>query len=235
MPILRNPVRDRYTVVSNKILNDTRLSWDAKGVMAYLLSKPDDWIVRASEVARTGGCGRDKVLRIFRELREAGYIKSTYPRGDDGTVHGEVIEINDGEPEVEETGSRISRTPEKPDSGFSVDILSTDSLPSTEKETNTDNCPKRTYPSGFMTFWEAYPKKVGKGAAESAWKRARINGHLSELLDSLDKQKASDQWAKDGGQYIPNPATWINQRRWEDEVQKPQSVETMYARFLAEP
>ena len=39
------------------------------------------------------------------------------------------------------------------------------------------------------------------------------------MLSAIDTQKKSDQWKKDGGQFIPNPATWLNQRRWEDEVQ----------------
>lgn len=69
---------------------------------------------------------------------------------------------------------------------------------------------------GFDQFWLAYPKKVGKGAAEKAFAKARLNGHLPEVLKSIEVQKRSEQWQKDGGQYIPNPATWLNQKRWED-------------------
>jgi uncharacterized protein YdaU (DUF1376 family) len=71
-------------------------------------------------------------------------------------------------------------------------------------------------PVGFAEFWAAYPKKVGKGAAEKAFRNARINGALSDVLLAIKRQSSSDQWRKDGGQFIPNPATWINQRRWED-------------------
>lgn len=69
---------------------------------------------------------------------------------------------------------------------------------------------------GFDVFWAAYPKKVGKGAAEKAFSKAPINGHLADVLSALDRQKQSEQWRRDGGQFIPNPATWLNQRRWED-------------------
>lgn len=68
----------------------------------------------------------------------------------------------------------------------------------------------------FDVFWNAYPKKVGKGAAETSWARAKINGEFDSVLAALELQKQSDQWRKDGGQFIPNPATWINQKRWED-------------------
>lgn len=70
--------------------------------------------------------------------------------------------------------------------------------------------------AGFDRFWAAYPKKVGKGAAEKAFAKAPINGHLADVLTALERQKHSEQWQRDGGQFIPHPATWLNQRRWED-------------------
>lgn len=93
--------------------------------------------------------------------------------------------------------------------------------PETETETETEHPPLppkggREVPSGFAEFWSAYPRKVGKGAAEKAFSKAPINGHLSDVLDALEAQKRSEQWRRDGGQFIPNPATWLNQRRWED-------------------
>ncbi len=80
-------------------------------------------------------------------------------------------------------------------------------------------------PKGFEEFWLAYPKKVGRGAAEKAWAKARINGHLSEVLDALGKQKRTQQWTCEQGKFIPHPSTWINERRWQDDpevcVEKP--------------
>ena len=73
--------------------------------------------------------------------------------------------------------------------------------------------------SGFEDFWNAYPKKTGKKAAEKAWIKARDRPDTPEVLDALEQQKCSAQWRKDGGQFIPNPATWINQGRWQDELE----------------
>ena len=70
----------------------------------------------------------------------------------------------------------------------------------------------------FARFWSAYPRKIGKGAAEKAWSKAKINGHADAVIAAVEQQRSSEQWQKDGGQYIPNPATWLNQRRWEDEL-----------------
>lgn len=76
-------------------------------------------------------------------------------------------------------------------------------------------------PDGFESFWSAYPKKVGKPAALKAFRSAKINGHLPEVLADIGGKAQSDAWTKDGGQFVPNPATYLNQRRWEDE--NPQS------------
>ena len=69
---------------------------------------------------------------------------------------------------------------------------------------------------GFDLFWEAYPKKTGKKAALKAWVNAKDKPAIKEILSAIDLQRGSSQWIKDGGQYIPNPATWINQGRWMD-------------------
>jgi len=72
--------------------------------------------------------------------------------------------------------------------------------------------------SNFDTFWISYPKKTAKPTAEKAWNKAKINGEFSSVMTALNKQRESEQWRNDGGKFIPNPATWINQRRWEDET-----------------
>ena len=77
----------------------------------------------------------------------------------------------------------------------------------------------------FQKFWAMYPKKVCKAAAEKAWKKLKVTDDLFTLIaNGLSKQVASLDWTKDGGQYIPHPATWINGRRWEDEVKVSSNV-----------
>jgi hypothetical protein len=79
----------------------------------------------------------------------------------------------------------------------------------------------KTFPQEFLDFWSAYPKKTGKDAAYRAWqtkKRERRLPAIDDLLEAVRKAKASSQWQEDGGKYIPNPSTWLNQGRWEDEA-----------------
>jgi len=78
--------------------------------------------------------------------------------------------------------------------------------------------PSMAVDENFELFWKEYPKKVGKEAARKSWNSNKPPIDL--VLDSLIWQKRTTQWNKSDGQYIPNPATWINQGRWQDEVQE---------------
>jgi hypothetical protein len=70
----------------------------------------------------------------------------------------------------------------------------------------------------FEAFWQVYPKKVGKDAAWKAWQRRKPSADLTQqICAALAWQRQQDQWLKDGGQFVPNPATWINEGRWQDE------------------
>lgn len=73
-----------------------------------------------------------------------------------------------------------------------------------------------THP-GFMDFWRTYPRKVGKVAAEKAWKKlAPPHDLVGVILAALEQQRTWPQWVKDSGQFIPHPATWLNGQRWDD-------------------
>lgn len=71
----------------------------------------------------------------------------------------------------------------------------------------------------FETFWQAYPRKVGKKNAWEAWCKVNPDTTLaSKILESAKKQAQSPQWTKDDGRFIPHPTTWLNQERWNDET-----------------
>ena len=71
-------------------------------------------------------------------------------------------------------------------------------------------------PGAFDVFWKAYPRKINKQEARQAF--AKVSTPVETLTRAVAKQKLSAQWKADGGRYIPYPATWLNQRRWEDEL-----------------
>lgn len=79
-----------------------------------------------------------------------------------------------------------------------------------ESESNTRD-------AQFGLFWDAYPRKVGKIAAKKAFLKTSKD-IFPDIMHAVEEQKATPQWLKNGGEFIPNPATWLNQGRWEDDV-----------------
>lgn len=88
---------------------------------------------------------------------------------------------------------------------------------------NAEALPDQTRPrpetTTFVTFWDAYPKKVAKQEALVAFKKLHlVNGDFEKVLAALEAAKASEQWQRDDGKFIPHAATWLNGRRFEDEA-----------------
>lgn len=83
---------------------------------------------------------------------------------------------------------------------------------------DADSPARKALESAFDAFWAVYPKKTGKEAARKAFKEIPKSAHPL-LVPAVEAQKKSRQWMEENGRFIPNPATWLNQGRWEDEVQ----------------
>jgi len=78
---------------------------------------------------------------------------------------------------------------------------------------------KDTTPQGFNIFWESYPRKVAKQEAIKVFIKINPDQSLLDtMLGVIEKSKKSFEWQKDNGAFIPHPATWLNGRRWEDEI-----------------
>jgi hypothetical protein len=85
------------------------------------------------------------------------------------------------------------------------------------------------YPGDFESFWTAYPKKVGKRAAFTEWKKATGKPPLETILAAIGAQESGSAWMDEGGKYIPDPERWLKKGRWDDVPTKPYDP---YARFL---
>jgi len=88
----------------------------------------------------------------------------------------------------------------------------------TDNKQEVKNKRIKEYTSDFLQFYDAYPKHIGREPAWKAWQK--LNGsrpNLSTLITKINEMKKSEDWTKDNGKFIPHPATWLNQKRWEDE------------------
>ncbi len=73
--------------------------------------------------------------------------------------------------------------------------------------------------AAFDSFWKLYPKKVSKADAIKAWKKLKPV-EIEKAMNALPGHCMSQAWTKDSGRYVPNPATWLNAKRWEDEIKQ---------------
>lgn len=71
---------------------------------------------------------------------------------------------------------------------------------------------------GFTKFWDTWPttdRKQAKGKCLDAWKKSKAEADAEQVLAHVERMKRSNEWTRDGGQYIPAPLVYLNQRRWE--------------------
>ncbi|MFD3511971.1 hypothetical protein [Streptomyces sp. NPDC058657] len=94
MTILRRHLSTGFTVLPTATLEDARLSFRARGILAYLIAKPDTWTVRTESIAKAGREGRDAVRKAVQELKLLGYYRVVTERLADGTLR-RVTEVYD--------------------------------------------------------------------------------------------------------------------------------------------
>lgn len=128
---------DPYARISKSLAKDGSLSFEARGVMLYLLSKPDDWEIQFTDVEKAGKIGRDKRQRIFAELELHGYFERVEDRtsgqfGYDYIVHEEPLPENPVAVSGPQPGLPV---PEKP-----VAVIYKDPELKTEKNKHEEAC-----------------------------------------------------------------------------------------------
>ncbi len=100
-------------------------------------------------------------------------------------------------------------------------LPSTGNLPPGKEEDPEEEPAETASQKRFDLFWAAYPKKVGKKAAQKAWKNAKVSADLfDKIMNAVGKARITTQWLREGGRYIPNPSTWLNEGRWDDEIKE---------------
>jgi len=72
----------------------------------------------------------------------------------------------------------------------------------------------------FDAFWKAYPKKVAKADARKAWVQTKdVRPDITTLINAITANCKTESWMKNGGTFIPYPATWLRGERWDDELE----------------
>jgi biotin operon repressor len=201
MPLIRghHSFDDHFTQIPNDWLRDSRISLGAKGLLAQLLSHAPGWRISQENLAFANGVGRDAIRTLINELLEAGYLMRSedQERNEKGYLGGYTYTTQDpsGEPTLDKPTQ---------DNPLHKNNIS--------KKNNLKNNERIYSDLEFDSFWESYPKKVDKGAALRAFRRAIKN------LDPAVVIAGAKAYAEDPNlpekQFIKNPATWLNAEAW---------------------
>lgn len=151
------------------------------------------------------------VIRARDRLIEAGFL--AYQKGRKGCPNRYSVTI----------GCKNYSVSDSENDSINDSISDSENDSHIKTKTKTKNTPPKS-PQGestFDAFWKAYPRKVGKAAARKAFDRVLKTTTLTDILAAVERQRGCQQWQKDNGAYIPHPATWLNQGRWDDEVDGP--------------
>ena len=213
MPILRHTISTRFTTLPNASIRDDRLSLRDVGLLAFMMSMPDNWEFSLNGLAKVlPHDGRHTVNAGVQALKTAGYLSIKQERFQGGKLGNVVWTISDIPQFGNQTTAPQSDLPTtgKPQAGNRLQT----------KNHNGQNTISIPPSDRFDEFWAAYPKHRGKKDAQKAFKKVKPSD-VDKILSALEAQKRA--W--NDPQFIPYPATWLNGERWEDEIQ-PQRTDT---------
>lgn len=135
-----------FTTISNVVLHDDSLSFDAVGLLCRIMSLPQDWKIGTAHLRKKYGIGRDKLYRMIDELKEAGYMRYAQPRDEGGRMKKGVYYIAADpsslahiEPLPENPDTDTEPLPEKPDAGISASRKTRTHTKETEPTKKTDS------------------------------------------------------------------------------------------------
>ena len=102
---------------------------------------------------------------------------------------------------------------------FQKDVDPIDQKTKGNTKTNTKTNITVNNVDDFDSFWRFYPRKAGKEAARKAWAKLRPDQHIMQMIaDNVKERVEKGEWRKDNQSFILHASTYLNQKRWEDEV-----------------
>lgn len=202
-----------FCQIPNALLEDARLTYKAKGLYAYMASRPDGWHFYETQLSKVSKEGKDAVKAAMDELVACGWVlREEEPARDGGRFDGYLYTI------LHRCGKTATVEPQR------INRNGKPATNNTYKENNTDGIiltDTPPTPQGdvcrFDDFWDLYPaggRKVAKKQCAEKWKRGNLDNIADEVLNGLRRWIISEDWEKENGRFIPAPIVWLNQQRW---------------------
>lgn len=161
------------------------------------------------------GMSVDTVDRYLLEIERAGLVSKTARKREDGSMSSNKYQILLVGSRTDTQG--VSRARAEGGSRTHAIAELTPVLTNSTKN-NISSSPSPVMDTDFASFWKEYPRKIGKGTAAKAWLKLSKGKDFDPqvVILSVVEHKKLDQWSDE--RYIPHPTTFLNGRRWEDEL-----------------
>jgi len=206
--IYRTVKNKEYFHASNEPFNDERLSWEARGVIGYLLSKPDGWECRNYDLLNKGPSGEHKLKRILAELRQYGYLRRYRVHADGGRFDWvtEIYESPKLNPTIGRFSTNGSPTDGSPTDGKPPCIDKTDLDKTDLDKTEEEAPPPPKKENGKYEPWQLLARQVAvnckhdlkllrNGSLKKVSQRCDIAGQsLAEIGATVDNLKDHAEW-----------------------------------------
>lgn len=241
MSITRSPRPESgFYILDKRISEDRQLSWEARGMLVYLLGKPDHWVVSLQALINETKdtrkhSGRDAVRGIIRELIDVGYIRRSLKRGGDaGKLSGYDYMVSEiptlklpetdypatAKPATEEPGPDYPATEKPAPANPQLVSNETSSKKEVKQELNTSaaDAANDEYSRDFEDAWAIYPKRAGSNPKRGAYKawaaRLKAGEQAQEMLDGVMRYAAFIQASgKAGTEFVQQAATFFGPNR----------------------
>jgi hypothetical protein len=204
------PIDSNFTMVPNALIRDQELSPTAKLLLIYLFSHKVGYQILDDQIMRETGLGRHALRTARNELEEWSFIELVRVRQDDNSWGGYRYELGDpkGYFSTVDSSTVAHSTVESSTVGNPPDNRKP--IPNKTKLDKTKEIEEQ-----FDFFWSIYPRRTGKQAAKASFEKAVKAVGLDKVMDGV-RALANDPNLP-AEQFIPNPATWLNQGRWDDD------------------
>lgn len=200
--IFRAKQKTNFTIVPNKTINDDTLSLRSRGLLLYLLSKPDNWNVNLEHLAKVCNEGKSAIRGSLNELIESGYIKRQPLRNDSGRMAGYQYDVYDTK-----RSTVVRKTDDgkpasgKPDAGNRT-LISTDSNKNIGTSNSTTNVvePKAHGNADINLIIKSFEdtfgiKQAGRERRAAQWLRSKGSpDELAKLFEATAAAQASDKY-----------------------------------------
>jgi hypothetical protein len=202
--IVKGKRKHDFAIIPNEISQSKQLTMEEKGMMCFLLSLPDNWVLYKKNMYDQLPDGKHAIDRVFKSLQDKGYVLSCRHMD---AVTGRMLGWN----HIVYDAPQLDRESDLPTSGFPV-------VGDTQQSGNIDiyketSIYKETikYKYAFEDFWIAYDKKVDKKQALTAWNKLS-DGERTLAVEGMGNHKSGRE-----RKYWKDPVRYLRDKRWEDE------------------